>query len=153
METELLVDMLRYDGWANAKMAAHLIAAGAVNDPFAKLMNHLLACHRTWLSRAVGNAEHPSPWATFRTDEWVAIAESYTPEWIAAFDADPSGCRRVVDYRNTSGQLGRSALWEMVVQLCTHGTYHRGQLNQLLSREGLPALPQDYILYARSKYA
>lgn len=149
MDIMLLTDLLRYDAWANRQMATHLINVGATQDPIARLMNHLLACHNTWLARARGEATKPSPWATFPTETWADVAETFVDQWLAQLTATPEGPARVVAYTNTSGNAWQSPLYEMVLQLCTHGTYHRGQINQHLAAAGLKALPQDYILYKR----
>jgi len=64
--------------------------------------------------------------------------------------AGDTGLNRVIEYRLMSGKPGASPLWQMVVHVVNHATYHRGQVTTLLRQLGaVPAPSTDMITYFR----
>ncbi len=54
-----------------------------------------------------------------------------------------------IAYKNLKGQSNESLLSDIMLQLITHGPYHRGQIASLIKRaEGAPPAT-DFIIYAR----
>ncbi len=55
----------------------------------------------------------------------------------------------VVDYRFMSGLPGRSPIYENLLHVVNHGTYHRGQIVTMLRQLGAAPIATDYIHYVR----
>ena len=55
-------------------------------------------------------------------------------------------------YRNSKKQQFKQPVWEMLLHLFNHGTYHRGQLVTMLRQLGEEKIPQtDFIHFSRTK--
>ena len=60
--------------------------------------------------------------------------------------------QRVIPYRLMSGKEGASSLWQMVVHVVNHATYHRGQVTTMLRQLGAaPAQSTDMITFFRER--
>lgn len=55
----------------------------------------------------------------------------------------------VVKYSNTKGQEFSNSLYDILLHLFNHGTYHRGQIATDMRRNGLEPLNTDYITMVR----
>ncbi len=62
-------------------------------------------------------------------------------------DADWGG---VIDYRFTSGAEARSPIFENVLHVVNHGTYHRGQVVAMLRQLGAEPIATDFVHYVRT---
>ena len=55
-------------------------------------------------------------------------------------------------YYNTKKEQFKQPVYEVILQVCNHATYHRGQLVTMLRQLGLEKIPQtDFIVYSRKK--
>jgi uncharacterized damage-inducible protein DinB len=72
-------------------------------------------------------------------EDWVANAS------VAAID-------HVFHYQNSKREQFRQPIWQMLLHLVNHGTYHRGQLVTMLRQLGVNEIPAtDYIVWSRKK--
>jgi uncharacterized damage-inducible protein DinB len=61
----------------------------------------------------------------------------------------PSDLPRGVTYKNSAGQEFTSTLEDILLHVCLHGSYHRGQIAWALRRGGGVPMPTDYIAFTR----
>lgn len=54
-----------------------------------------------------------------------------------------------IAYRGLRGQAYENLLWQILVHLVTHGTYHRAELAAHLTTLGKPPGNFDFVIYAR----
>ena len=54
---------------------------------------------------------------------------------------------RVVTYRNVEGKTLEYPLWQMLVHVANHSTYHRGQVTTMLRRLGAKPIGTDFLRY------
>jgi uncharacterized damage-inducible protein DinB len=55
-------------------------------------------------------------------------------------------------YHNSKKEQFKQPVWQMLIHLFNHGTYHRGQLITMLRQAGVEKIPQtDFIVFARKK--
>ena len=55
-------------------------------------------------------------------------------------------------YYTTKKEQFKQPVYEVILQVCNHGTYHRGQLITMLRQLGVQKIPQtDFIVYSRKK--
>ena len=55
-------------------------------------------------------------------------------------------------YFNTKKEQFKQPVYEVIMQVCNHNTYHRGQLVTMLRQLGVEKIPQtDFIIYSRKK--
>jgi uncharacterized damage-inducible protein DinB len=58
----------------------------------------------------------------------------------------------VFQYYNTKRELFKDPTWQMLLQVFNHGSYHRGQLVNMLRQLGVEKIPQtDFIVWGRKK--
>jgi uncharacterized damage-inducible protein DinB len=114
---------------------------------------HLFGAEWVWLSRWNGvspsallpNEMFPDP-ATARK-KFVEHEVIFRDFWRRT---DESRLGETIGYRTLSGQEFESKLWQMLVHVINHGTYHRGQLTTMLRQLGAAApKATDLIVYYR----
>ena len=57
-----------------------------------------------------------------------------------------------ITYSNTNGQSFQSILKDILTHLINHGSYHRGQIIQLLKEERKKLPYTDYIVWVREHF-
>lgn len=62
-------------------------------------------------------------------------------------DSDWGG---VIDYRFMSGAPGRTPIFDNVLHVVNHGTYHRGQVVTMLRQLGAEPVATDFVHYVRT---
>lgn len=71
-------------------------------------------------------------------------------EWTGK--ATEAQLRHVFFYRNSKKEEFKQPVYEMLVHLMNHGTYHRGQLVTMLRQLGTESIPQtDFVVFCRKK--
>jgi uncharacterized damage-inducible protein DinB len=71
-------------------------------------------------------------------------------EWITG--ASERAIEHVFHYQNKKGSQFKQPIYQMVLHVFNHGTYHRGQLVNMLRQLGIDKIPQtDFIIWARGK--
>lgn len=160
MDVEAIRSLYRYDRWVNGLLleAAERLPAersreklGASFDSVHGTLAHVLGAEAVWLGRWHGEAptllrggDLPDlaavrrRWAEndARLDRFLA---ELTPEKLVA----PIG------YTTTEGKRFEQPLWQMMLHLVNHGTHHRSELCEMLTRLGQPPPPTDLIYYYR----
>jgi uncharacterized damage-inducible protein DinB len=115
-------------------------------------LNHIYQAEWVWYARWNGESPTSFPHAladlTTLRDRWTELEGSVRAYVDAA--GDP-GLTRVYPYRLMSGKESTSPLWQMVVHVVNHATYHRGQVTTMLRQLGAAAPPStDMITYFRA---
>lgn len=114
---------------------------------------HLLSAEQNWYLRWQGT----SPTGMLDPSEFPDL-ESLRTAWTTheskmrrfVDDLGETGVQRELDYRTLNGTESRSAMWEMILHVVNHGTYHRGQVTTMLRQLGAaPAKSVDLIVYRR----
>jgi len=161
MNNEYLRLLIDFHYWARdrALSAVELLTieqyAKPMGSSFSSIrdtLNHIYGAEWIWFSR--WNGVSPT---SFPTDELPDIATLRT-KWSelegkvrALVDAaGEEGMNRVIEYRLMSGTPGASPLWQMVVHVVNHATYHRGQVTTLLRQHNaVPSKSTDLITFFR----
>jgi uncharacterized damage-inducible protein DinB len=55
----------------------------------------------------------------------------------------------IIDYRFLSGKEGRSPIYESLLHVVNHGTFHRGQVVTMLRQLGATPVATDFIAFVR----
>jgi uncharacterized damage-inducible protein DinB len=152
-------ELLKYTLWADRVVATSLVdvapehllqPTGSSWDSVLGTMAHVLGAQRMWLSRFIGDplpavpglAEYPDlPTLRAGMDELRAELEMYMAGLTDAM------LRADLTWVNSKGQPFTRPLWEPVLHLCNHSTYHRGQVATMLRQLGYQPVPTDLIYY------
>jgi uncharacterized damage-inducible protein DinB len=71
-------------------------------------------------------------------------------EWVG--QASELALEHVFQYPTFSGDQFKQPTWQMLLHVFNHGTYHRGQLINMLRQLGIEKLPStDFIKWSRGK--
>lgn len=156
---EYCLDLLRFHEWRcekvreairgleRPKWSEHLEGSfGSLNA----LANHLAWAEMVWLNRVNGLEAPP------RLDlEGEAVFEAWkqvTEDWLRALEAKRNeDFQQTFDFVNSQGGSYRNNLFEIVVHLVDHGSYHVGQAMNAVRAFGHAPGSTNYIHYLRAK--
>jgi uncharacterized damage-inducible protein DinB len=157
-----IVDHLKYNVWANEKMAGMLNTVEPAIifkenkssfQSIAKTMLHMSGAELIWLKRMQGEslAEFPS------------VSFGDLPGLLNHFKSSSAGLLNFInsqpqeflssryEYLNLKGEAFSDIVEDTLYHVVNHGTYHRGQIICMLRDCGVTSLVStDLILYLRS---
>jgi uncharacterized damage-inducible protein DinB len=150
-------DLLLYMLWADRQILKSVRAvrpedlnrdAGVSFRSILGTMTHVLGSQRTWLARFLGH--HPEAGPTDFPD---------LLSWITAWEENASGVEAFLagltddqlaaplTWTSAKGVTYTQPLWQTVLQVVNHATYHRGQIVSLLRQMGYHAESTDLIRF------
>ncbi|HXE75393.1 MAG TPA: DinB family protein [Candidatus Xenobia bacterium] len=114
---------------------------------------HLVAVEWVWLERCKGHSPtraEAAPWAaeTFPT---LAVVEQRWRDTERGWrdylrTLTPEQLLQPLSYTNIAGKQWTYPLWQILIHLVNHQTYHRGQITTLLRQLGVPATEVDLLV-------
>ena len=111
-----------------------------------RLMNHIHIVDRIFAAHLRGEAHGYTATNTPETPalEALSAAVRETDHWFVehAGSLTPAQLAQTVDFSFTDGLRGRMSREEMLAHVITHGSYHRGEVGQMLKRLSV-APPRD----------
>lgn len=150
----LLRDLYDYNQYANERLievASHADES-QLAEPIATLA-HVAAAQINWLERWQGGVNRQSTvelQESIRTlDALRELFDRSHPElrqYIANLtDADLDGS---LHYKDSSGNAYERPLWQLILHVANHGTYHRGEVAAALTALGHSPGDLDFIYWA-----
>lgn len=138
-----------YEYWANAQV----LTAWQNEKPSERVVSlcaHLLAAQAIWLHR-LESRQIPVPevWPRYEPNDWMAILKSQHQE-LQHYIQSIKDWQQEIRYQNTAGHSFAQTPAEILTHLFLHGSYHRGQLVQQLTAQGVSPPITDYIFYLRA---
>ncbi|MBI1941325.1 MAG: DinB family protein [Acidobacteria bacterium] len=114
---------------------------------------HLLFAEWIWLERWRGKsptaqearefAPEKSPTLDAIRDRWHGV-ESGVRDYLAGLNEE--ALRGSLSYRNLEGETWTYPLWQTLIHVINHQTYHRGQVTTLLVQLGAKPVSVDYLV-------
>jgi uncharacterized damage-inducible protein DinB len=157
-------ELFDYTAWANERMLGAVEQLDPVgmrwelggSFPSVQLtLAHILSAEWVWFQRWRG-ASPPMPdrWAgadlpAIRT-AWAALAADRA-EYIESL-AEPDLHTSIL-YRNLRGEEFAAPLWQLLLHLVNHSTYHRGQITNMIRQLGGVPVNTDLIQFQRKRAA
>ncbi len=142
------IKLFQYDLWANLLMIQAMFKTSPINERAKAKMTHILGAHQIWLQRITGAVADNSLFQT--QDDFEVCAKKFCEKIIDYLNTiDDLELKKILEYRNMKGEPSRSNLEDILVQLGTHGVYHRGQIATALKQSGLEPPATDFIVYTR----
>ncbi|AZA85649.1 damage-inducible protein DinB [Chryseobacterium shandongense] len=144
---EKLIDLFEYTFHFNSEMIK-IIAENIenVDEKTISLINHTLNAQQIWNSRILKENSFEvwqiNPFETLQEINRNNFKKSI--EIVHHFDPDQK-----INYQNSRGANFENTVFEMLFQAINHSTYHRGQINSLLKKDGIDPILTDYIFYKR----
>ncbi len=136
--------------WADAAVLQALEAIPATAERWLELFGHILGAEHVWLARLKGIAPKVAVWPVLTLAECRRLADENGKEF-AAYVAGlaPADGDRGVRYTNSAGQEFTSTVADILLHVCLHGSYHRGQIASGMRAGGQTPAPTDYIGFIR----
>jgi uncharacterized damage-inducible protein DinB len=113
---------------------------------------HLYQADSVWLDRleerVSGKLEdYQAPGCMWELrDAWVEVHKRMVAFANSLGEGDVN---RVIPYKNLAGQPFETPIWEIILHVVNHGTYHRGQITSMIRQLGHKATNLDLIRFYR----
>ncbi|MCB1137452.1 MAG: DinB family protein [Leptospiraceae bacterium] len=157
--TESLLD---YDTWAYSQVKDHAIQLNDeqfnrdLGDGIGSVkgkLQHLLWAEEMWARRIQG--ENPAAdlglpdlqSAGSFYEDWDHRRASHFARMRSELQGNPG---KSVSYQNTRGESYEQPIWQIVLHVVNHGTFHRGQISSMHRRLTGNPIPLDMILFHRN---
>lgn len=144
--------LFTYDYWGNRRALGALRDSDAPPERAVRLFCHILAARQVWMARLTGTySAHLAIWPTFTLDECADLLEESRRtyrDYLRALELDRLEER--IAYHNSKGMAFENSIAEILTHVAMHGTYHRGQIAQLLAMEDDTPPVTDFIQFLRT---
>ncbi len=138
--------LFAWDAWANRETVRSLRSVGAADPVPVRLLAHIAAAERLWLSRIIGSTDPVVVWPECALPEAAAALadmEARWPEWLARLT--PGELGRAIPYVNSKGERWTSSIEEILTHVTVHSHYHRGQIAARIRALGGQPAYTDFI--------
>jgi uncharacterized damage-inducible protein DinB len=161
---ELLVSYTAYNYWANQEVTRKILTLSQeqqqfeVKSSFSSLQAtiiHLWDAESAWWQRVRLHENIVLPSLSFHPSMQEAVTglmqqSLQWKEWVE--QASVPQLEHTFSYQNTKKEQFKQPVWQVLMHMVNHGTYHRGQMITIMRQLGEEKLPPtDYIHYTRSK--
>ena len=161
---ELLMQFAAYHTWANQKLCEVMLAlppeqlTKELPSSFTSIhetLLHMWGAESIWWQRMKLQENVVSPAANFSgtTAEVISALQLQNRQWESWIsNATEMALDHVFSYYNLKKEHFKQPTYQMLLHVMNHGTYHRGQLVNMLRQLGVQKIPQtDYIVWSRKK--
>jgi uncharacterized damage-inducible protein DinB len=148
-----ILGMYDHVKWANARILDAIARTGEASDYVTTLLHHVLRAEQVWQLRLKGqDSSHLPLWRSSSLQELAALLQANEQDYSAYLgNLDESWLDQMISYRNQSGQPFTTSVRDILIHVALHGSYHRGQINAALRREGHEPVNVDYITFVRTR--
>ena len=161
---DILSQLAAYNLWANQKLLDVILALpeekqkqevpASFKSLFATVL-HLWDAESIWWQRMKLHERFLVPSENFIGDmkdlaDGLLQQNRQWEEWVN--QASDQSLEHVFQYRNTKKEQFKQPVYQMILHVFNHGTYHRGQLVNILRQLSIEKIPQtDFIVWNRKK--
>ena len=161
MSVSEITDLYAYTEWANDRMFAAV--ARLSDDQYTReltssyptvrdTLGHIVSAEWIWLQRWNGTSPaSPPPWTVAPAVTTLEREMRAVIEQRRAFLAtlDDESLARPLSYRTLGGSSFTNRLFDVLLHVVNHSSYHRGQLTTMLRQVGAEPPSTDLILFRR----
>lgn len=143
----ILKTLLDYNDFSNRRFIEVLNSAEGDLEREIFLFSHILNAQHLWNCRINDTEFRYSVWQVHDKKDFSDIHEVNQEETKTILDSDDIDS--AISYSNTKGDSFSNIVGDMLMQVFNHGTYHRGQIAQLLRAKDITPPGTDYITFKR----
>ncbi len=145
-----LARLVSHLGWADRLAGDALKGAPSAPAHALEIFAHVLGAEHVWLARLRGEPASVAVWPALSVDECARLAaENHRALEAYVRELAPADLSRGVTYRNSAGDQFTSTVEDILLHVCLHGAYHRGQVAIAIRQSGAAPNPTDYIAFVR----
>lgn len=142
--------LARHGAWADARLLAAARRAEGDRSTVLRELAHVRGAQETWLARIEGRPSTLPVWPTLSLAELETVGQTVDATMHAVLAGlTATALAGEVAYTTSAGVAHRTPLVDVLLQLFTHGQYHRGKANAALRAIGAEAAGVDFISWAR----
>ena len=114
-------------------------------------LNHIYQADAIWLKRMEGLGDAKLGDVSARDLPALRIQAAEVQARLISFAGglNDNDWTTIIDYHFMSGLAARSPIYENLLHVVNHGTYHRGQIVTMLRQLGASPIATDYIHFVR----
>ena len=163
MSPEEIRQLFDYNAWANrrslsaAEKLSHQQFTKPMGSSFSSIRDtlaHIYGAEWIWLERFQGRSPSGLP----KVDEFADI-ETLRKTWLAheknllsfVGGLTQSDLDREMEYKTLRFGVYKNPLWQSLMHLVNHGTYHRGQVTTMLRQLGAQPILLDMMHFFRER--
>lgn len=141
--------LLEYNYWANNKIASFLRDNNLGTGKPIELYSHILNAEKICLNRVkeISNFDF-KPFEVRTIEECDEFKKSINIEWNKFIKSLPENdFEKVMKYKNVKNEDMVLKVWEIIMHMINHSTYHRGQIAASLRGMGFQPPVSDFATY------
>jgi len=161
---ELLKQYASYNSWANQRIIEiilalpeekHLQAIPSSFNSIQATMLHLWDAESAWWQRLKLQERVIVPSENFNgtlkdITTGITQLDQQWQEWVS--NANENAIGHVIQYYNSKKEHFKQPVWQIMLHVINHNTYHRGQLINMLRQLGVEKIPAtDFVVWTRRK--
>jgi uncharacterized damage-inducible protein DinB len=146
-----IIRMLDHIHWANLEMLDALKLTQSHLEKALSLFIHILAAENVWLKRLNElEIRHFDIWPKPSMEDCERLIHENRQGYSQLLkELSESDYSRLISYKNSKGDAFTTSISDILTHVSLHGSYHRGQINALLRREGYEPRGTDFITFTR----
>ncbi len=157
---EVVRALHEYNGWVNRRLfdVAQQVPTERTRERFGGSFDtilgtaaHILSGEMVILARVSGSPRPELPEATSIADVRVRWEEHRAKVDAFIDAATPEQLARTRRFTTRSGETFELPVWQIFLQMVNHGTHHRAELADMLTRVGFPPPPTDLLVYFQER--
>jgi len=150
---EGLIRLVEHLIWADGAVIDSLRSQTQLPPRVQEILAHVVAAERVWLARINNEREDVPPvWPDLSLAECRSLGARNASALRELVRTRKEGdFQETIAYTNTRGQKFENTLEDIILHVCVHGSYHRGQIATLMRAGGGVPINTDYITYRRSQ--
>ncbi len=141
--------MIQHEHWANQLVIEPLLKLNEIPEKAKKIFDHIIGAQHIWISRIKGESPVLSVWPNILVEHLASLAKDNFNALIELTQAEDQ-LKRTISYVNTKGDEFNNSVSELIIHLCLHSQYHRGQVITLIRDLVDTPEPTDMIAYLRT---
>jgi len=140
-------EFIKYTKKADEIMITALANTGFSISEANTLLSHVLSAQHIWAKRMMNEKPDYAVWEVLLPEDFETIYQTN----LALLEniTETKSLDEVINYSNSAGDVFSSTVGEILMHVCNHGTYHRGQLAKMLKQAGYAVPLTDYIMLKR----
>lgn len=145
----LFEDSNDYNAKVTLDLIEHIEQQQPKEERIAVLMSHIVNAHQIWNERILGIPNSVKVFEVRNYEDLKSQIQKNQKDTTMILQSRE--LEETIQYKNTKGQTYINSIFQIFQHVFIHGTYHRGQINQLIAREGKQPMVTDYIFYNRTE--
>ncbi len=141
-----ILDMIDYDHWANHVILS-LLKDHVGSSEVTSRVSHIVNAQEIWLDRINNIQGEYDVWQDREPSTWADVIDQHHQKLVDCLEEESTD--KEVYYHDLSGNKHITQLGDIIHHVVNHGTYHRGQIMEMIRMLGHATAPTDYIYYVR----